>query len=143
MNMEKQVTISIRVPSDVKDAINEDAAAQDQIQAEWLRDAIESYLAMDDIRDESESYDFTDYKNLIEHQIEKIEDLDDTDDVVKEFNDRFDDLKERIEDVDDLNDDDLLDLMNDAQDLLDDCRNESGDSDEDDQEEDEANQVTD
>lgn len=135
--MEKLVTVSIRVPSEVKDLINADAAAMDQTQADWLRDALESYMAMDDIQDESEYYSFADYKDLIENQIEEIEDQNNSDDIVSELNERFDDLKERIEDKNDLNNDDLLNLCEEAQELLDDCRNFTNDSDEVDQEPDE------
>lgn len=139
--MEKLVTVSVRMTDALRDELQADAQACDMTQADWMREAVEHYLALDDIQDESESYDFTDYKNLIEHQIEKVEELDDTDDIVSDLNKRFDALKESIEEFDsspdDFDDDALLDLMNEAQDLLDDCRNSSDDSDETDQDTDE------
>ena len=60
--MSKKAFITVRIPVELLDEINEDADDLGISQANWLRDAIETYLDLDDEDedDEDEDDDFDD-----------------------------------------------------------------------------------
>lgn len=52
--MSKKAIISLRIPVELLDEINDDADYLEISQADWLRDAIETYLSMDDDDDDDD-----------------------------------------------------------------------------------------
>lgn len=150
--MQKDVTLSTRVSSGLRDEINKDAEEAQISQAEWLRSAAESYLAAGGNQADLLRLTPKDKLQVIQNHIEEIEDfnsnLDETDEhlekMVEDFNedleilkDRHDDLDEDDEDYDDLYDDlneqldSLLDQVNDQLDDLSDDPEDDDDDDED------------
>ena len=132
--MEKDVTLSTRVSSGLRDEINKDAEEAGISQAEWLRSAAESYLAAGGNQADLLMLTPEDKLQIIQNHIEEIEDFNnDLDEDDKDYDNLLDDLNYQL--------DNLLDQVNDC---LDDCVSEidkedkeEEDDDEDEDEEDE------
>ena len=135
--MQKDVTLSTRVSSDLRDAINEDAEETGVSQAEWLRSAAESYLGAGGKEADLLMLTPEDKLQIIKNHIKLIEDYDETDNLLDEeindfkedleiLQDRYDDLDEDDKNYEELLDDldeQLDSLLDQVNDLLDDCEN--------------------
>lgn len=148
--MEKDVTLSTRVSSALRDEINKDADEAGMSQAEWLRNAAESYLGAGGDTADLLRLSSDDKLQIIQNHIEEIEafnnDQDETDEdlekVIEDFNEDLEILKSRSDELEDddeeasndLHDqlDDLLDQVNDQlDDLSDDSDDDAVDSNDD------------
>jgi len=153
--MEKDVTLSTRVSSGLRDEINKDAEEAGISQAEWLRSAAESYLAAGGNQADLLMLTPEDKLQIIQNHIEEIEDfnndLDETDErlekMVEDFNEDLEILKDRHNDLDedDKDYDNLLDdlnyqldsLLDQVNDCLDDCVSEIDEEDKEEEDDDE------
>jgi metal-responsive CopG/Arc/MetJ family transcriptional regulator len=55
--MSKKAIISVRIPESLLDEINEDAEDLGISQADWIRDALETYLTLDENDDDDDDDD--------------------------------------------------------------------------------------
>jgi hypothetical protein len=117
-----KVVLTVRVPGDLVDEINQDANSQSISQAEWIRDAIESYLGYDEndvpTLEEVQAMEWDELRDLIKDFRLKIKpkEYDSSKDFIPQDDDEdLDDLRDAVAeelgltegDDDDDDDDDL------------------------------------
>ena len=140
--MEKLVTITLRVTDTLRDEIQASAQDSDQSQADWLRDAVEHYIAIEEGTDIIDRLTPEDQINIIENHLNKMEDSDEYDEIkVESLREWYDELKENYDKFDDdraeFSEEDLGHLVYGLSDCLNEVLILSDNSDEADQETDE------